>query len=219
MNIYNFFVLIWNILSTISIFITIISFFNPNNIITLFIAKEIKKQKIRNVNFKIKLTQKYDVNNVLDINEFENDMNMIFKEFNPIFKFNKPNLLVGYLERRNFIIYNKIRFPSDEEDFLLYSQNVDVKFKNLGNVLNTLFDDIRLVEKVNNLNITFEEVNFKLTSDLITQNYLIKLLGSDIDGNFSIRKENEMYSIIYNGKLNQESLDYIREIIISLTTL
>ncbi|MDO5841718.1 MAG: hypothetical protein Q4Q24_00420, partial [Methanobrevibacter ruminantium] len=122
-------------------------------------------------------------------------------------------------KRRNFYIRSKFRLPVLEENNLHFTQRTEVPFKQLTNCMLSLFDNIRELSKLNYLQYPNEKVNIRIKTSFLNQNKLIKLLGPNIQSNVSIRTESGEVVIIINGDLTGESIDFVKNIIISLAEI
>lgn len=207
--------ILWRIISGASVILTILTFFIPNNIITKYIIKKIKKIQLKKSNLSIQVQQKYNPSEYYEIKEYKKHILNLFSEYGLIADI-QDNLIKGNLKRRNFHIKNKFRIPSEEESFFIYTQSVDVKFNKFSDCLNTLFDNVRLLENLNNLTLDCKGMNIRITSPFFKNNVLIELLGDNILGDFTIQKTDNGIFLSYNGELNQETLDKLKDIIISI---
>lgn len=79
----------------------------------------------------------------------------------------------------------------------------------------SLFDNIRELSKLNYISNIDGKVNIRVKTSF-NKNKLVNLLGDNILGNFSIITENGEVTLIYNGELVVESIDFIKEIILAL---
>ena len=143
---------------------------------------------------------------------------MLFKHYGLISDMN-GNIIKGNLKRRNFPIYSKFRIPLDDETNLHFTQNVDVSFEKFTDCMLSLFDNIREFSKLDYISNFDNDVNIRVKTSFFNKNKLVSLLGDKIFGNFSIITKDGEVILIYNGELNAESIDFIKEIILALADI
>lgn len=96
-----------------------------------------------------------------------------------------------------------------------FTQAVDISFEKFNDCMLSLFDNIRELSKLNYISNIDGKVNIRVKTSF-NKNKLVNLLGDNILGNFSIITENGEVTLIYNGELVVESIDFIKEIILAL---
>lgn len=217
MDIWSILIILWNIISSSSVIITIFCFIYPEGAypIISFAFKKIKERKLNQTKLSITLIYDFKCSDI-DLNTpFKEDIDDLFNQYGLISE-QKENIVKGNFKRRNFYIRSKFRLPLIDEKNLHFTQNVEVPFKQLTNCLLSLFDNIREVSKLNYVRYPNEKVNIRVKTSFINKNKLIDLLGPNIQSNVSIRKESGEVVIIFNEELTGESIDFVKNIIISL---
>ena len=186
----------------------------PDYMISFFF-KKIRERKLKNSELEIILIYDYNIFEIKDIYEYKKDLDKLFSDFNLI-SVVEDNLIKGNFKRRKYSIYSKFRMPSDMENNLHYTQTVTVDYVDFKDCLSTLFDNIRLINNLNYVSDDLKEFNIRIGTDFFNDNKLIKLMGSSITGDFTIKKEEKETILIYNGGLIQESIHHLNKIIIAL---
>ncbi len=212
--------LIWQIISTLSVIVTLFCFIYPNGAypIISFAFKMIKERRLKKSILHITLIYDYDCKMSNAVHNYKEDIDMLFKHYGLISDM-KGNIIKGNLKRRNFPIYSKFRIPLEDETNLHFTQNVEVPFERFGDCMLSLFDNIREFSKLDYISNFDNEVNIRVKTSFFNKNKLVSLLGDKILGNFSIITKDGEVILIYNGELNAESIDFIKEIILALADI
>lgn len=220
MDIWAILTVLWNIISSLSVIITLLCFIYPAGAypIISFAFKKIKERKLNQT--KLNITLIYDFKCLdVDLNTpFKEEIDDLFNNYGLISE-QKGNLIKGNFKRRNFYIRSKFRLPLLEENNLHFTQHTEVPFKQLTNCMLSLFDNIRELSKLNYVQYPNEKVNIRIKTSFLNKNKLIKLLGPNIQSNVSIRTESGEVVIIFNEELTGESIDFVKNIIISLAEI
>lgn len=212
--------LIWQIISSLSVIVTIFCFIYPKGAypIISFAFNLIKERKLKKSMLHITLIYDYDCKISNEMHNYKEDIDILFKHYGLISDMN-GNIIKGNMKRRNFPIYSKFRIPLDDETNLHFTQNVDVSFERFGDCMLSLFDNVRELSKLNYILNIDNDVNIRVKTSFFNKNKLVNLLGDKILGNFSIITEEGEVILIYNGELNAESIDFIKEIILALADI
>lgn len=208
--------LFWQIISSLSVIVTLFCFVYPEGAypIISFVFNKIKERRLKKTMLNITLIFDYDCNILNDTPNFKEDIDELFKHYGLISDM-EGNIIKGNLKRRNFPIYSKFRIPLDAETNLHFTQAVDISFEKFNDCMLSLFDNIRELSKLNYISNIDGKVNIRVKTSF-NKNKLVNLLGDNILGNFSIITENGEVTLIYNGELVTESIDFTKEIILAL---
>lgn len=212
--------MIWNIISSLSVFITLICFLYPNGAypIISFAFKKIKERKLEKSRLNIIVIYEYESVDKKSIKQYKEDIDSLFGRYSLISNID-DNLIKGNFHRRTYPISSKFRIPTDDERGLHFTQKVIIDFKKLDDCLSSLFDNIREINKLSYITHRDNDVNIRISTPFFSENKLVKLMGPTIKGSFSIKKEKDNIIMVYNGRLIKETIDDVKEIIIALADL
>lgn len=212
--------IIWDVISTLSVIITIICFLYPEGAypVIAFAFKKIKEKRLKKSRLNIIVIYEYESIDRKSIEQYKDDIDSLFKKYSLISNIT-DNLVRGNFFRRNYSISSKFRIPVDDEEGLHFTQKVIIDFKKLDDCLSSLFDNIREIHKLSYIAHSDDDVNIRISTSFFSKNKLIKMMGPNIKGSFSIKKENDNIVMVYNGKLIKETIDDVKEILIALADL
>lgn len=212
--------LTWQIISSLSVVVTLFCFIYPEGAypIISFAFKKIKDRKLKKSKLNITMIYDYECDVLKEDYNYKEDIDTLFKEYGLISDMN-GNIIKGNLKRRNFPIYSKFRIPLEDESNFHFTQNIEVSFEKFNECMSSLFDNIRELSKLTYISNLNNLVNIRVKTSFFNKNKLVNLLGDKILGNFSIITEDNEVILIYNGELNSESIDFIKEVILALADI
>lgn len=210
--------LLENLFKYIGIFstlLTIISYFLPTE--TYPIVKWIRNKFNRRLFYKQNLTIKLYKNYYCDEishQELKKVLKSKFYKYDIISEY-ENGVISAKLNRMNFNIMLKIDDPSIHEEYILIKQVAEVKFKELSELINVMFDLYDDFEKLDYLKEYDDKINFIIGSDKFTNNKFIKEFGDNINfKDFAVTKFKDNYELNITAVNNQESIKKVNNIII-----
>ncbi|MDO5827289.1 MAG: hypothetical protein Q4Q19_03405 [Methanobrevibacter sp.] len=205
----------------ISSILTILSFFFPESAIPLISLKRnyYNKRLLYNKDLEIIVEKNFRCNNEIAPNVLKSDLKQIFSDFNFKSEIELMEIL-GNMERLKFHINSIVEIPEEENDIFIFKQKTNIKFKELYKGFNVLFENFRAFETIDYISIYDDRVSISIQSNMLLKNRLINIFGEYINGeNFSINKNDEGYTIILVGLDSPETIEKIKEILVSFVEI
>ncbi|WP_304105262.1 hypothetical protein [Methanobrevibacter ruminantium] len=205
----------------VSSILTILSSIFPESAIPIIslIRNYYNKRLLYNKDLEIIVEKNFCCKNEITPNMLKSDLKEIFAGFNFKSEIELMEIL-GNMERLKFHINSIVEIPTEEKEIIIFKQKTNIKFKDFYKGFNVLFENFRAFETIDYLSIYDDRVSISIKSNMLLKNRFINIFGEYINGeNLSINKNDEGYNIILVDLDSPETIEKIKDILVSLVEI
>lgn len=205
----------------VSSILTILSSIFPESAIPIIslIRNYYNKRLLYNKDLEIIVEKNFCCNKEITPNILKSDLKEIFVDFNFKSEIEVMEIL-GNMERLKFHINSIVEIPSEKKDIIIFKQKTNIKFKDFYKGFNVLFENFRAFETIDYLSSYDDRVSISIQSNMLLKNRIINIFGEYINGeNLSINKNDDGYNINLVGLDSPETIEKIKDILVSLVEI
>lgn len=208
----DFIITLISLIASVGTIITIL-FPNESYPFISWVRNKFNKHLFSKQSLKVTLYKNYYCDEI-SCQEFKKDIKYKFSDYGFKSEY-EMGIISGNLNRMNFHIELIIDDPTIHEEYILVKQVSEIKFKDLYNLINVMFDLYDDFEKIDYVKEYDDKINFIIGSDKFANNKFIKEFGDNIHfKNFAVNKFKNQYELTITGINNQESIKKINDIIL-----